>query len=304
MFFEDELHELRRERFHPAGFARYVRRAASRIREHMVANPGAVRSIWILALGYLALAFVGAVVIALTLDHRLAAEVFRATALLILPVFVILSCAVDLLRDRDGFRLSAVNLPIALTLMRVMMTPAIVLFLLDRRFGPALVLYVIAALSDVVDGWIARHTGQTTRLGTVMDPIVDILFNVAMLGALVAAGLLPVWVALIGGLRYAILMVGGASLYLFVGPLRIQPTWFGRLSGVLMSFLVGFRVLLSLLGGTMAERLTGLTEIALGALLATTVGQVVALGWYNLKIMTRPAEAPGRVVGDVRWGSR
>jgi cardiolipin synthase len=304
VFFEDDLHELRRERFHPAVFARYVRRAASRIREHMVANPGAVRSIWILALAYLALAFAGAVVIALTLDHRLAADLFRATALLILPVFLILTCAVDLLRDREGFRLSAVNLPIALTLMRVMLAPGIVLFLLDRHFGAALVLYVIAALSDVADGWLARRTGQTTRLGTLMDPIVDILFNLAMLGALMAAGLLPIWVVVIGALRYAILLVGGASLFLFVGPLRIQPTWFGRLSGVLMSCLVGFRVLLSLLGGTLAERLTGLTEIALGALLATTVGQVVALGWYNIKIMSRPAETPGRVVGDVRWGSR
>jgi len=140
-----------------------------------------------------------------------------------------------------------------------------------------------------------------------MDPIVDILFNLAMLGALAAGGLLPVWVTLVGALRYAILLVGGASLYLFVGPLRIQPTWFGRLSGVLMSFLVGFRVLLGVLGGTFAERLTGLTEIALGVLLATTVGQVIALGWYNLKIMTRSKETPeqpGRVVGDVRWGSR
>ena len=47
-----------------------------------------------------------------------------------------------------------------------------------------------------------------------------------------------------------------------------------------------------------------LTQIALGALLSATVLHVVALGWYNLKVMTGAARQHGRVVGDVRWGAQ
>jgi hypothetical protein len=90
----------------------------------------------------------------------------------------------------------------------------------------------------------------------------------------------------------------------FVGPVRIRPTLFGRLTGVVMSALVGLLTLLHVVRGSLAERLTPLTEIALGVLLIATVGQVIALGWYNLRTMTGKVEAPGRVVGDVRWGAR
>jgi hypothetical protein len=109
------------------------------------------------------------------------------------------------------------------------------------------------------------------------------------------------WIA---AARYGLLLVGGTYLYLFVGPVRIQPTLFGRLTGVLMSALVALLMLLTVAPHTLTERLAPLTENALGILLTATVGHVVALGWYNLKTMTGRVEEEGRVVGDVRWGAR
>jgi len=139
----------------------------------------------------------------------------------------------------------------------------------------------------------------------VLDPVVDIVFNLAMFFALMAARLLPVWVFAVAALRDGILLVGGASLYLFVGPLRIRPTFFGRATGVVMSTLVAFLLCLRVVQGPIAEVLLPLTEIALGVLLGATVIQVVVLGWYNLKLMTgEMARARGRVVGDVRWDAR
>ena len=52
----------------------------------------------------------------------------------------------------------------------------------------------------------------------------------------------------------------------------------------------------------LSAALIPLTRIALGVLLGSTVAHVVALGWYNLKVMT--GQAQQRVVGDVRWGAR
>jgi hypothetical protein len=83
---------------------------------------------------------------------------------------------------------------------------------------------------------------------------------------------------------------------------KIEPTLFGRTTGVVMSALIGLIALLSLTHRPLAERLLPITETALGVLMAATVIHVVVLGWYNLRLMTGRAYARGRVVGDVRWG--
>ena len=225
---DEYLEDLRRERFSPMAFGRFARRLARHVRESMVANPGAVRSVWSLALLYFALAFGASVAIALRIDHHLAVEFFLRTALGILPVFALVTFSLDLLRDPQGYRLSAINVPTALTLLRVVLAPGIVLFLERRHFELALALYLFAALSDIADGWIARASRQITRLGTVIDPVGDIVFNLAILWGLWSAHLLPTWVFAVGALRYAVLLIGGISLHLFVGPVRIRPTWFGR----------------------------------------------------------------------------
>lgn len=304
MLIEEYLVELRRQRFRPAALAAYVRQAARRIREDIEAVPGAVRSLWSLALGFFAAAFAGSAILAIVDDRHLAYDFFLYTSLCIGLSFALVTFHIGMLRDDDGYRLSAVNVPTALTLFRIVLMPAIVLSLLERRFGLALALFVVAALSDVADGWVARRWRQTTQLGRSMDPLVDIVFNLSMFAGLCFAGLLPPWVFLVAVLRYGILLVGGLYLSIFLGPVRIHPTLFGRLTGLLMAGLVGLLTLLQLVNGPLAERLAPLTRVALGVLLSATVLQVLALGWYNLRIMKGATRAQGGVVDDVRWGSR
>ena len=303
MFIEEYLQDLRRDRYAPHAWLMYARRVAARVREDLVASPSAVRSIGLLALAYYAAAFLGAVALSVLWDRELAYEFFRNTGLWMLGAFLFVTLFVGLLRDRDGYRLSAVNVPIALTLLRISFVPGITLFLVQRHFGFALGAYVIASLSDVADGWVARRWNQTTPLGTVLDPLVDIVFNLAMLAGLSAAGLLADWVFWIAVVRYGCLLVGAAALYLFVGPVRIQPTSFGRATGVVMSAFIALFTLLVAVRGEIAEKLAPRTDVALGLLLAATVVQLAALGWYNLRVM-RGAANTGGVVGDVRWGRR
>jgi cardiolipin synthase len=304
VFIEEYLQDLRRDRFALPALLTYARRLAQRVRGDMVANPGAVRSVWSLALLFFTAAFLAAVGLALAHDRHLAYAFFLATSLGIVPAFALVTFFIGELRDRDGYRLSALNVPIALTLLRIALLPGVVMLLEQRHFLLAFSGYALAALSDVADGWLARRWGQVTTLGMVLDPIVDIVFNFAILGGLWAARLLPGWVFAVAATRYGVMLVGGAYLYIFVGPVRIQPTLFGRLTGVLMSALVMLLVLLTVAPHAIADRLTPLTEIALGVLLSATVAQVAALGWYNLRVMTGKVESQGRVVGDVRWGAR
>lgn len=304
MLIEEYLQDLRAARFHPRAMMTYVRRVAGRVREDLVSQPSAVRSIWSVALGFIVAAFVAAAAFALGRDRRLAYEFFTLTVLWILPSFTFVTLNIGLLRDRQGYRLSSINLPTVLTLLRVAMIPGIVLMLAERHFALALGMYLTAALTDVLDGWLARRWQQTTRFGTVLDPLVDIVFNLSIAGGLMAAGLMPGWVFALAALRYGSLLAGGTALYLFVGPVRIAPTHFGRLTGVVMATLVGLLVLLFAVQGELATRLVPLTEIALGVVFALTLAQAVVLGWYNLRVMKGKAAEQGRVVGDVRWDAR
>ena len=304
MFIEDYLRDLREQRFAPRAIARYARRVAARVRLDLLASPSAVRSIWTVGLGAFALSFVAALAMNLAWGPEIARAFLIGTSLWMLTAFTFVTMFVGLLRDAEGYRLSALNVPLVLTLLRISLIPGICLFLEERHFVAALVTYVVAALSDVFDGWLARRWSQTTRLGTVLDPLVDIVFNLAMLSGLTVTGLLPRWVFWLGLARYATLVVGGASLYLFVGPVTIRPTSFGRFTGVVMTSLIALFTLLYAVQGEVARGLTRLTEIALGVLLAATTVQIVLVGWYNLRVMTGAASEAGRVVGDVRWKSR
>jgi len=302
VFIEEYLQDLRRDRFRLRAVVRYVRRVVGHLREDLYADPGAVRSIWSVALGFLAGAFVLAAAMAVAYDRHLAYNFFLHTSLWILPSFVMVTLHIGMMRDSQGYRLSSLNVPMVLTLVRVALLPGIILFVLDGHLGLALAAFLLAGVSDVADGWVARRWNQITRMGTVLDPLVDIVFNFALFAALTVAGMLKPWVFWAAVLRYGILLVGGAYLYLFVGPVRIRPTTFGRMSGVVMFALVAFLAVTHVWGGRISESLAPLTQIALGVLLWLAVAQVVVLGWYNLRVMTGEARARGRVVGDVRWG--
>jgi cardiolipin synthase len=314
VFVEEHLQQLRRERYSPRALLRYAHRLARLVKRELEANPGAVRSVWSLSLGFFAAAFVVAAALAVGYERALAYEFFLDTAVAVLVSFGAVTLGIGRLRDREGYRLSSVNVPIALTLARLTLLPGLALFLMDRHYTLALVTFVIAALTDVADGWVARRWNQVTQLGTVLDPLVDIVFNAALFASLTLAGLLSPWVLALAALRYGILLVGAACLYLFVGPVRIRPTASGRFTGVVVSSLVAFLILLAAVGGRPGEALAPLTRDALAVLLGACVVQVVVIGWWNLRSMRAAAAVPeaavlepdlqpaGRVVGDVRWG--
>jgi len=60
-----------------------------------------------------------------------------------------------------------------LTMLRMALVPAFVLLTLGREFTWALVVFVVAGLTDALDGYVARHANQSTRLGAMLDPVAD-----------------------------------------------------------------------------------------------------------------------------------
>jgi CDP-diacylglycerol---glycerol-3-phosphate 3-phosphatidyltransferase len=92
------------------------------------------------------------------------------------------------------------NLPNSISLFRVLMVPLLMVFLLVKVPGGdiiALVIFVIAAASDSLDGYIARRRRQTTVMGAFLDPLADKLLVTAALVSLVGLNRLSAWVAMV-----------------------------------------------------------------------------------------------------------
>jgi CDP-diacylglycerol--glycerol-3-phosphate 3-phosphatidyltransferase len=92
------------------------------------------------------------------------------------------------------------NVPNVLTLLRILAVPVIVVALLDQTpHGDTLaaIVFALAALTDGLDGYIARSWGHVTTFGKLMDPLADKLLIVAALISLVALDRLAAWVAMV-----------------------------------------------------------------------------------------------------------
>lgn len=108
------------------------------------------------------------------------------------------------------------NLPIALTLVRIVLVPLVMVFLISSSRVNVLiaaVIFVTASLTDWLDGRLARRLNQVTRLGTLLDPVADKLLVAAALVSLVHVDVLPVWMAvLIVGRELAVTGLRGIAL--------------------------------------------------------------------------------------------
>jgi CDP-diacylglycerol--glycerol-3-phosphate 3-phosphatidyltransferase len=92
------------------------------------------------------------------------------------------------------------NLANKLTILRIFLIPVFMIFLLARiPYGVSIaaLIFIIAALTDTLDGYIARKRNQITTLGKFMDPLADKLLVSAALISLVQMGRLPAWVVVI-----------------------------------------------------------------------------------------------------------
>lgn len=104
------------------------------------------------------------------------------------------------------------TVPNVISAIRLLLVPVYLWLLLSGHDVAALVLFAVAALTDCLDGQVARRTNQVSKLGKLLDPAVDtILMFTGVLG-IVLVGRLPVWFAVLIFAREIFLLVGGAIL--------------------------------------------------------------------------------------------
>jgi CDP-diacylglycerol---glycerol-3-phosphate 3-phosphatidyltransferase len=126
------------------------------------------------------------------------------------------------------------NLPNTLTVIRILLVPVVVVALLDETpNGDAIAagVFALAALTDTLDGYIARSRGSVTTFGKLMDPIADKLLVAASLIALVSLQRLAAWVAMVIIARE--FAVTGLRMVAAEQGVVIQASWLGKVKTIL-----------------------------------------------------------------------
>ncbi|MFZ3041195.1 MAG: CDP-alcohol phosphatidyltransferase family protein [Thiobacillus sp.] len=120
------------------------------------------------------------------------------------------------------------NLPNVITLLRIAAVPVVGWLILHALWEAACWLFLAAAVSDGLDGLLARWLNQMTQLGAALDTVADKALGVVTLVMLTQAGAIPLWVTLTILLRDSVIVLGALSFRGLAGHLDIHPTWLGK----------------------------------------------------------------------------
>ncbi len=117
-----------------------------------------------------------------------------------------------------------------LTAVRIILIPVFVTLLVYRRPTAALVVFLLASLTDMLDGYFARHRGGQTRLGAFLDPMADKLLLTASFITLTYLKVIPFWITAVVISRDLVLILGTALIHISGGTIYPAPTWLGKAS--------------------------------------------------------------------------
>lgn len=122
------------------------------------------------------------------------------------------------------------TLPNAITIARIIMVPVFVVAFINNKHDAALFLFIIAGVSDALDGFLARVLKQRSQLGAMLDPVADKLLLISAYMCLGLGGLVSIWLAVLVISR-DMMLIGGMALLHFWGVNirdRIRPTWISK----------------------------------------------------------------------------
>lgn len=122
------------------------------------------------------------------------------------------------------------HLPNIVTVLRFLLVLPAGLFILRGEYDWAFAVFLLAGISDGIDGALARTFGWTSRFGAVADPIADKVLVAVVYVALASEGLLPVWLAVLVLGRDLLIVLGALAYHWLVAELEMEPTLLGKLN--------------------------------------------------------------------------
>jgi cardiolipin synthase len=122
------------------------------------------------------------------------------------------------------------NIPNLITLLRIILVPVIVILLIQGSFFKALIVFIVAGLSDALDGFLARVLKQQTVLGAYLDPIADKALLASSFVTLSVLHIIPSWLTVIVISRDFIILLGISVLSIMSISVEIRPAFVSKVT--------------------------------------------------------------------------
>lgn len=123
-----------------------------------------------------------------------------------------------------------VNLPNIITIGRLFLVPFVVAMITRENWQPAFFAFVLAGVSDAVDGFIARRFDMRSELGAYLDPLADKALLVSIYVTLAIVGVMPGWLAIVVVSRDIMIMGAVVLSWLLDNPVEINPSRLSKLN--------------------------------------------------------------------------
>lgn len=126
------------------------------------------------------------------------------------------------------------NLPNMLTVVRLLLIPVFIFTFYNctqNSFITPFVIIVLAGVTDLLDGHIARKYNLVTKLGKLMDPLADKLFQMSVLYVFADNKLIPFWIFYVFLVKELILIIG--SIVMYKNKITVSAYWYGKLATIL-----------------------------------------------------------------------
>jgi cardiolipin synthase len=129
-----------------------------------------------------------------------------------------------------------------LTILRMILIPVFVSLIVYQELSWALCVWILAGLTDLFDGLLARKLNQTTSLGVILDPIADKLLMVTAFIVLsmksILADPIPFWLTATVISRDAFIVLGALMIFITTGFRNFRPSWPGKINTVVQLIVI------------------------------------------------------------------
>jgi cardiolipin synthase (CMP-forming) len=171
------------------------------------------------------------------------------------------------------------NIPNLITIARVLMVPVAIWSMISAKYDLAFAIFVVAGISDGVDGYLARRWHMQTELGAYLDPLADKALLVSIYVVLSILQLIPVWLAIAVTTRDILIVTAVILSWLMEKPLEMKPLMISKANTVAQIAFAG------LVLGMLALNLQygGLTMFGAAVVAAFTFasGAIYLRDWMN-----------------------
>lgn len=116
------------------------------------------------------------------------------------------------------------TVPNLITILRIILVPIFVIYMINNRPLASLIIFIIASITDALDGFIAKVFHQKSNLGAYLDPLADKILLMTAYITLAILKMIPSWLTVLAISRDVIILLGVLILYLNRYPVKINPS--------------------------------------------------------------------------------